>query len=127
MIYFCCSFLVNGQQVEKRVSAGYLVRLLLYSIFSLKDLCAYLFASSVHALLQLRKYSQISVACVTQDAGPQMPSDVTNLVKVGPNVVQVIGEFSGNCLLCSCLFPCTWSKAALRYFFVQFMLRQAFM
>lgn len=28
------------------------------------------------------------------DAGPQMPSDVTRLVKVGANVLQVIGEFS---------------------------------
>lgn len=46
------NILVNGQQVERRVSTGYL------------------------------------------DAGPQMPSDVTTLVKVGANVLQVIGEFS---------------------------------
>lgn len=74
--------------------------------FSPEDLCSYLIASSLHTPLQLRKSSQILVACVTQDAGPQMPSDVTNLVKEGSNVLQAIGEFSGNCLLCKCLFPC---------------------
>ncbi|KAG0615326.1 hypothetical protein M758_5G032100 [Ceratodon purpureus] len=46
------NILVNGQQVERRVTSGYL------------------------------------------DGGAQMPSDVTTLVKVGANVLQVIGEFS---------------------------------
>lgn len=48
------NILVNGQQVEKRVTTGYL------------------------------------------DFGPQMPSDVTCLVKVEANVLQIIGEFSGS-------------------------------
>jgi E3 SUMO-protein ligase PIAS1 len=47
------NILLNGHQVEKRVTTGYL------------------------------------------DAGPQMPSDVTHLVKVGSNVLQAIGDFSG--------------------------------
>jgi hypothetical protein len=30
-----------------------------------------------------------------QDGGPQLPTDVTMLVKAGSNVLQVIGEFPG--------------------------------
>jgi len=56
----------------------------------------YLIVASVHSPPQLRKSLQTLVAWVTQDAGPQMPSDVTHLVKVGSNVLQAIGEFSGN-------------------------------
>lgn len=63
----------------------------MYLNLSLKDMYAYLFASSAHTPLKL-----FEVAYVTQDAGPQIPSDVTNLVKVGPNVLQAIGEFTGN-------------------------------
>jgi E3 SUMO-protein ligase PIAS1 len=47
------NFLVNGKEVDRRVTVGFL------------------------------------------DGGPQLPTDVTMLVKAGSNVLQVIGEFPG--------------------------------
>lgn len=101
MIFFVfCSILVNGQQVEKRVTTGYLVRLFhKFSHLKFIYFCMYWIVSSVYVLLQLSKFSQKLVSIAMQDVGPQMPSDVTCLVKVGANVLQIIGEFSGKCCL----------------------------
>ncbi|GJX14585.1 zinc finger, MIZ-type containing protein [Tanacetum coccineum] len=33
--------------------------------------------------------------CVQKDAGPQMPTPVTNMLKYGSNLLQVVGQFTG--------------------------------
>jgi hypothetical protein len=102
-----CSILVNGQQVEKRVTTGYLVRLFhKFSHANVIYFCTYWIVSSVYVSLQLSKFSQKLVSIAMQDVGPQMPSDVTRLVKVGANVLQIIGEFSGKCCSHSSLPVC---------------------
>ncbi|XP_075496095.1 E4 SUMO-protein ligase PIAL2-like [Primulina tabacum] len=33
------------------------------------------------------------------DTGPQIPTDVTHMLKYGSNILQAVGEFSGNCTI----------------------------
>lgn len=51
----------------------------------------------VNFLLNGRGVEKRSI--VSMDTGPQMPTDVTGMLKIGTNLLQAIGEFNGNYII----------------------------
>ncbi|PPS11728.1 hypothetical protein GOBAR_AA08913 [Gossypium barbadense] len=69
------SFLLNGKGVERRTNVS----------------VTYIDADSVINFLLLR--------LLYQDMGPQMPTNVTAMLKYGTNLLQAVGQFSGHYLI----------------------------
>ncbi|KAJ4839154.1 hypothetical protein Tsubulata_008320 [Turnera subulata] len=45
------------------------------------------------------KMGQILASVEVKDTGPQMPTDVTLMLKYGTNLLQAVGQFNGHCII----------------------------
>ena len=81
----CCSFLLNGKWVLNRTNVQMVccifvltfLNILVWNFFLGYDINFYL------------------CHFVNQDPGPQVPTNVTGMLKFGTNLLQVVGQFNG--------------------------------
>lgn len=90
--------MLNGKGVEKRTNVTMVRVLPLNCVKEISFLKSFSYAGLVKKRKKKRKLQTslfVSFVSLDQDSGPQLPTDVTPMLKYGTNLIQVIGKFIG--------------------------------
>ncbi|GLJ37033.1 hypothetical protein SUGI_0750400 [Cryptomeria japonica] len=89
--------LATDFHIGKRPAPHEKIRLLVVRADGLETSACLVTPSQVNFLLNGKG---VEKRCnLSMDTGPQMPTDVTNMLKIGTNLLQAIGDFNGNYLI----------------------------